>query len=76
LRWRTRQSLMPKDESDLAQWQVAIEGLMQCTSWGAAMLVRIAFVTALNRNILLEFNPGAKKPHWGWKFSCEVFRQV
>ena len=56
---------MPKDESDLAQWQVAIEGLMRCTRWGAATPAWIAFVTALNRNIMLGFNPDAQKSRLG-----------
>jgi hypothetical protein len=56
---------LPKEESDLAQWQVAIEALMLCSRGGHAMLARIAFMTALNRNVVLAFNPDAKKHHWG-----------
>lgn len=56
---------LPKEESDLTQWQVAIEALMLCSRGGHAMLARIAFMTALNRNVVVPFNPAAKKHHWG-----------
>jgi hypothetical protein len=29
------------------------------------MLARIAFMKALNRNVVLKFNPDAKTHHWG-----------
>ena len=32
---------------------------------GPTMLARIAFMKALNRNVVLKFNPDAKKHHWG-----------
>ena len=35
---------LPKTESDLAQWQVAIEALMLCSRGGDSMLARIAFM--------------------------------
>ena len=56
---------LPKKESDLTQWQVAIEALMLCSRGGDPMLARIAFMKALNRNVVLAFNPDAKKHHWG-----------
>ena len=56
---------LPKEQSDLAQWQVAIEALMLCSRGGDPMLARIAFMKALNRNVVLEFNPDAKKHQWG-----------
>jgi hypothetical protein len=56
---------LPKDESGLPPWQVAIEALMLCSRGGDPMLARIAFMKALNRNVVLAFNPGAKKHHWG-----------
>ena len=56
---------LPKDQSDLAQWQVAIEALMLCSRGGHAMLARIAFMRALNRNVVVAFDPDAKKHHWG-----------
>jgi len=54
---------LPKEQSDLAQWQ--IEALMLCSRGGDPMLARIAFMKALNRNVVLAFNPDAKKHHWG-----------
>jgi hypothetical protein len=56
---------LPKDQSDLAQWQVAIEALMLCSRGSDPMLARIAFMKALNRNVVIAFNPDAKKHHWG-----------
>jgi hypothetical protein len=56
---------LPEEESDLAQWQVAIEALMLVARSGPTMLARIAFLKALNRNVVLRFNPDAKKHHWG-----------
>jgi hypothetical protein len=56
---------LPKEESDLPHWQVAIEALMLCSRGGDPMLARIAFMKALNRNVVLAFNPDAKKHHWG-----------
>ena len=57
---------LPKEQSDLAHWQVAIEALMLCLREGHPMLARIAFMTALNRNAVVPFNPDAKK-HRGAK---------
>ena len=48
---------LPKKESDLTQWQVAIEALMLCSRGGAPMLARIAFTKALNRNVVLRSIP-------------------
>lgn len=56
---------LPKEESELAQWQVAIEALMLVSRSGPTMLARIAFMKALNRNVVLAFNPDAKTHHWG-----------
>jgi hypothetical protein len=56
---------LPKEQSDLAQWQVAIEALMLVARSGPTMLARIAFMKALNYNVVLAFNPDAKKHHWG-----------
>jgi hypothetical protein len=56
---------LPREQSDLAQWQAAIEALMLCSRGGDIMLARIAFMKALNRNVMLAFNPDAKKHHWG-----------
>ena len=46
-------------------WQVAIEALMLCSRDGSTMLARIAIMKALNRNVVIPFDPDAKKHHWG-----------
>lgn len=56
---------LPNKESDLAEWQVAIEALMLCSRGGDPMLPRISFMKALNRNVVIPFNPDAKKHNWG-----------
>ena len=56
---------LPKEQSDLAPWQVAIEALVLAARSGPAMLARIAFMKALNRNVVLAFNLDAKKQDWG-----------
>ena len=58
---------LPKKESDLPEWQAAIEALMLCSRGGDPMLARIAFMKALNRNVVLAFNPDAKKHHWAYE---------
>ena len=55
---------LPTANSDLAQWQVAIEALMLCRAAGHTLLARIAFLKALNRNVVVPFNPDARKQHW------------
>jgi len=55
---------LPKEQSDLAQWQVAIEALILVARSGPTMLARIAFMKALNRIVVLAFNPDAKKQDW------------
>jgi hypothetical protein len=56
---------LPEQESKLAQWQVAIEAPILVARSGPTMLARIAFMKALNRNVVLKFNPDAKTHHWG-----------
>lgn len=56
---------LPEEDSKLAQWQVASEALMLVSRSGPTMLARIAFMKALNRNVVLRFDPDAKKHHWG-----------
>jgi hypothetical protein len=56
---------LPKEQSDQAHWQVAIEALILVARSGPTMLARIAFMKALHRNVVLAFNPDAKKQHWG-----------
>ena len=54
-----------RKSSDLAPWQVAIEALILVARSGPTMLARMAFMKALNRNVVLAFNPDARKHHWG-----------
>jgi hypothetical protein len=56
---------LPKKESDLPEWQTAIEVLMLVARSGPTMLARIAFLWALNRHVARMFNPDRKDPHWG-----------
>ena len=48
---------LPKKESDLTQWRVSIEALMLCSRGGDPLLARIAFMKALNRNVVLRSIP-------------------
>jgi hypothetical protein len=48
---------LPKKESDLPEWQTAIEVLMLCSRGGHAMMARIGVMKALNRNVERVFNP-------------------
>jgi hypothetical protein len=56
---------LPKKESDLPEWQAAIEALMLCSRGGDAMLARIGVVKALNRHVERVFNTDAKEHNWG-----------
>jgi hypothetical protein len=56
---------LPKEQSDLAQWQVTIEALILVARSGPTMLARMAFMKALNRNVVVAFDRDAKKYHWG-----------
>lgn len=56
---------LPKKESDLPEWQAAIEALMLCSRGGDTMLARIGVVKALNRHVERAFNPDVKERHWG-----------
>jgi hypothetical protein len=56
---------LPKDQSDLAPWQVAIEALILVARSGPTMLARMAFMKALNRNVVIAFNLDASEHHWG-----------
>jgi hypothetical protein len=51
---------LPKEQSELAQWQVATEALILMARGGPTMLASIDFIKALNRNVVLAFNPDAK----------------
>ena len=56
---------LPKSESDLQEWQTAIEVLMLCSRSGDPMLARIGVMKALNRGVERVFNPDCKGTHWG-----------
>jgi hypothetical protein len=55
---------LPKKESDLPEWQAAIEALMLCSGGGPTMMARIGFMRALNRHAERVFNPDRKETHW------------
>ena len=55
---------LPKKESDLPEWQTAIEALMLCSRGGPTMLARIGVMKALNRGHVREFTE-SKGHHWG-----------
>jgi hypothetical protein len=56
---------LPKKESDLPEWQTAIEVLMLMSRGGPTMMARIGVMKALNRHVQREFNPERKETHWG-----------
>jgi hypothetical protein len=56
---------LPKKESDLPEWQAAIEVLMLCSRGGPTMMARIGVMKALNRRVERVFNPDRKDTHWG-----------
>ena len=56
---------LPKSESDLPEWQAAIEVLMLCSRSGPTMMARIGAMKALNRHVERVFNPESKATHWG-----------
>jgi hypothetical protein len=56
---------LPKKESDLPEWQTAIEALMLCSRGGDPMLARIGVMKALDRHVKRVFNPDRKETHWG-----------
>jgi hypothetical protein len=62
---------LPKEQSDLAQWRVAIEALMLVAQSGPTVVARMAFMAALNHNVVLPFNSDAKKHGWS---KCKLKR--
>ena len=56
---------LPKKESDLPEWQTAIEVLLLCSRGGPTMMARIGVMKALNRGVERVFNPERKDTHWG-----------
>jgi hypothetical protein len=56
---------LPKKESDLPEWQTAIEVLMLVARSGPTMMARIGVMKALNRHVERVFNSERKETHWG-----------
>ena len=56
---------LPEKETDLPDWQVAMEALLLVSRSGPTMLARIAVMKALNRDVERVFNPERKDTHWG-----------
>ena len=56
---------LPKNESDLPEWQTAIEILLLASRGGPTMMARIGVVKALNRHVERVFNPDRKDHRWG-----------
>jgi hypothetical protein len=54
-----------KKESDLPEWQAAIEALMLCSRGGPTMMARIGVMRALNRHVERMLIPSAKRPVGG-----------
>jgi hypothetical protein len=50
---------LPKKESDLPEWQTAIEVLILCSRGGHAMMARIGVMKALNRHVVQSRRQGA-----------------
>ena len=55
---------LPKKESDLPEWQTAIEVLLLVSRGGRTMMARTGVMKALNL-VEREFNPDRKDQHWG-----------
>ena len=53
---------LPKKESDLPEWQTAIEVLMLVSRSGPTMMARIGVMKALNRHVERLFDPERKVP--------------
>jgi hypothetical protein len=56
---------LPKKESDLPEWQTAIEVLMLVARNGPTTMARIGVMKALNRHVERVFNSERKDTHWG-----------
>jgi hypothetical protein len=57
---------LPKKESDLPEWQAAIEALILVADRGGpTMFARIGVMRALNRHVERVFDPSRKEKHWG-----------
>ena len=55
---------LPKNESDLPEWQAAIEVLMLVARSGPTMMARIGVMKALNRHVERVFNSDRKDTRW------------
>jgi hypothetical protein len=56
---------LPKKESDLPEWQTAIEVLMLVSRSRPTMMARIGIMKALNHHVERVFNRDHKDIHWG-----------
>ena len=57
---------LPKKESDLPEWQAAIEALILVADRGGpTMFAGIGVMKALNRHVERVFDPSRKEKHWG-----------
>ena len=54
---------LPKKETDLPEWQAAIEALLLVSRSGPTMLARIGVMKASNRHVERVFNPDRKETH-------------
>ena len=60
---------LKKAESDLPEWQTAMQTLILCAQHGEPgadpFLARMGVMKALHRKVVREFNPDRKDRHWG-----------
>jgi hypothetical protein len=56
---------LPKKESNLPEWQTAIEVLLLCSRGGDAMMARIGVLRALHRDRVRKFKTDRKETRWG-----------
>ena len=56
---------LPEKETDLSDWQVAMQALLLVSRSGPTMLARIAVMKALNRHVERVSNPERNDNHWG-----------
>ena len=57
---------LPKKETDLPEWQAAIEALILVADLGGpTMFARIGMMKALNRHVERVFVSSRKEKHWG-----------
>jgi hypothetical protein len=56
---------LPKKESAMPEWQMAIEVLMLCSRGGDPLMAKIGVTKALHRDVVREFNSDRKETRWG-----------